>query len=721
MVGPLSAKEGVLISECNEQLALLGVFPGLFTGLRACFTSRRAVFSRHTPEVTRLLLITDDQAQAPALQAALASAADFQIHHRAAVADARGPLAAGAFEACLFLASSVAADVSNSVAAARAAAATIAIVVVLPTGAGTDAQARLLAAGADSVLFQPLDVGALAANLGRLTSRAAPASAASEPPFGHSPARLNTKAAALSSALEVLRDFSQVLGYSLDYRQLTHHFILKLREVVGLSRIAIFLEPGATDALPPGTRTDNSHLPCAAAIGLPADLVECFSLTRKSGLGRQLTLHPQILRAPTQSSSPLLDPKIAREFDVLGGLVAIPVNDRERTLGVAVLGGRITGGEFSDEELLLVYHLLEELGLAVKNSWLHHQLVGSHRLFGTVLNGLTVGALVVGPNQQVVYANRAIIDFLAGAKSDHLDIHDLPAEIAAKLHEVVERGLDVEAFFHETHAPAPRYFRASVIPLRQPAAKLPQTAMLLLEDFTKIRSAQRAEIESSNLKLISLIARRFAHEIRNSLVPLTTHAQLFDAEIGHEDFRASLKDSLNRETQRIQRFTDQMLLLARSDQPPTELVPLEEILRSSFEKSRGYSGGDAELEIKSAVPPVMLRCNRASLAHAFQEIFLNGLQSGGDAARRLTVSLNATPTTDGRADLVIDVRDSGSGFAAESAPRATEPFYTTRNTGVGLGLTIARRVIEAHAGSLDVHPRLLPTDSDLTIRLPLPR
>lgn len=675
---------------------------------------------KHT-EVTRLLLITDDPTQAPDLQAALSSAADFQIHARATVAEARGPLAAGAFEACLFASPSVGPELAQAIAAARAATATLAIVVLLPAGAGTEAQTRLLAAGADSVLFQPLDVSALAASLGRLATRPATAAAAGDASSTLAPPRLNAKAAALSSALEVLRDFSQVLGYSLDYRQLTHHFILKLREVVGLSRIAIFLEPGGTDALPPGTQPDSTHLPCAAAIGLSADLVECFALTRKSGLGRQLTLHPQILRAPTQSSSPLLDPKIAREFEVLGGQVAIPVNDRERTLGVAVLGGRITGGEYSDEELLLVYHLLEELGLAVKNSWLHHQLVGSHRLLGHVLNGLTVGAAVVGPAQQVVYANRAILDFLAGPKAEALELTAIPAPIAARLHEVMEKGAEVAPFYHETADAAPRYFRVTLVPLRQPAAKLPQTAMLLLEDFTQVRTAQRAEIESSNLKLISLIARRFAHEIRNSLVPLTTHAQLFDAEIANADFRASLKDSLARETQRIQRFTEQMLLLARSEERATELVPLDELLRASFEKSRAYVGGDAALEIKSALPPVLLRCNRASLAHAFQEIFLNGLQSGGDSARRLVVTLRSESAGDGRADLIIGVRDSGDGFAAESAPRATEPFFTTRNTGVGLGLTIARRVIEAHAGSLDVQTRHTPSDTDLTIRLPLPR
>jgi signal transduction histidine kinase len=120
------------------------------------------------------------------------------------------------------------------------------------------------------------------------------------------------------------------------------------------------------------------------------------------------------------------------------------------------------------------------------------------------------------------------------------------------------------------------------------------------------------------------------------------------------------------------------------------------------------------------MPPIVLRCNRTSLAHAFQEIFLNGLQSSnGDP--RLAVSVNAAPTDDGRAELVIQVRDTGGGFAPEAAGRATEPFFTTRNTGVGLGLTIARRVIEAHQGRLNVLPRRSPGDPDIVIHLPLPR
>ncbi|MFI5336205.1 MAG: ATP-binding protein [Opitutales bacterium] len=668
----------------------------------------------------RLLLITDDTARVQTLTAALSSGADLQVVTKSQLAEARGALAAGAFDACLLQPVLAGPDFCTDVAAARTAFPSLTFIVVLPPEAAPDTQARLLTAGVDQVLQGPVEPALLASHLGRLAARlGAPAHPAASLP---GPGRTADHSNALASALGVLRDFSQVLGFSLDHRQLTQHFIVRLREVVGLTRIAIFLEPAAPGALPGAPAPDPSRLDCVASVGLPADLVECFSLSRKSGLGRQLTQHPQILRAPTSDAASPLDPRIAREFEVLGGQIAIPVNDRERTLGIAVLGGRITGAGFSDEELLLVYHLLEELGLAVKNSWLHSQLVGSHELLTRVLDGLTVGALVAGPHSQVLYANRAIAGFLRGPGAVTADIHDLPPAIARRLHDAIEKGAAIEPFFHEPPAAGGPVYRVTLIPLAAGAGRLPRSALLLLEDFTSVRTAQQAEIESSNLRLISLIARRFAHEIRNALVPLTTHAQLFDTSIGDAEFQASLKAALDRETQRIQRFTDQMLLLARSDQPAAELVPLDEMLRGSFEKSRLYAGGgDAELEISTDLPSVMLRCHQASLAHAFQEIFLNGLQSGGPGPRRLHVALHADPTPDGRAELCITVRDSGGGFAADSAPRATEPFFTTRNTGVGLGLTIARRVIEAHQGRLDVHTRGNPSDPDLTIRLPLPR
>jgi CheY-like chemotaxis protein len=174
------------------------------------------------------------------------------------LADARVVLTAGIFDACLFLPRSLDRETLAEIAATRALGTQLPLAVVLPVGTATDQQQRVLAAGADLTLFHPISVPDLAGVLQRFGARSA--AAIPVPPAALAPAAApGPKSAAMSTALEVLRDFSQVLGYSLDYRQLTQHFIQKLREVVGLSRIAIFLEPGTIGALPrPPRRTTRA-------------------------------------------------------------------------------------------------------------------------------------------------------------------------------------------------------------------------------------------------------------------------------------------------------------------------------------------------------------------------------------------------------------------------------------------------------------------------------
>jgi nitrogen fixation/metabolism regulation signal transduction histidine kinase len=77
------------------------------------------------------------------------------------------------------------------------------------------------------------------------------------------------------------------------------------------------------------------------------------------------------------------------------------------------------------------------------------------------------------------------------------------------------------------------------------------------------------------------------------------------------------------------------------------------------------------------------------------EIILNGLESGADNP---VVSVVIHPA--GGRQVWIAISDNGPGFTEESVRRAGTPFYTTKSKGVGLGLHVARRIIEAHAGRL---------------------
>jgi signal transduction histidine kinase/DNA-binding response OmpR family regulator len=668
--------------------------------------------------VIHLLVIAEDQAVFPPI-AAPAVSVEIKFLRQPNLAAARPLVEAGMFDVALLAVDLLSAEACRTVVEFRALAPACPLAVVSRQGSPAEARAAYLA-GADVVLAPPVDPAALLAVLRRLAARNAPSLPAVAPP----PPGAAAFAASTSSALAVMRDFSQVFSYSLDYQQFTRHFALKLREVIGAARVAIFLEPPpAAGSVGPAAAHGDTRLECAGAVGLPADLTDNFELSRDRGLGRCVSQTGQIFRLGAESTAPFLtrDPRVQREFEILGCEIALPVNDRERTIGIALLGGRLTGTPFTDAELLLVCHLMEELGLAVKNSWLHHQLAASHHLFSDVLGAMTSGALVIGPDLTVSFANHALLRLLKGEAtpaSTRLAFAELPAPLGSSLRAVVERGQSAAPFIYEHPGTPPQVFRVSLIPFPPVGRTLPQPALLLLEDFTQVRAAQSAEIEASNLKLIGLIAKRFAHEIRNSLVPLTTHEQLFDTDYANAEFRASLKAALGRETSRIQRFTEQMLFLAQTEGGATDALPLEELLRKSFEHSRDFLGREAgELEIRSEVPHPFVRCHRPSLLHALQEIFLNGLQSAGDPPR-VTVSVVAEPGPGGRPGLAVRVHDNGGGFTPEVAARATDPFFTTRGTGVGLGLTVAKRVIEAHAGRLEVHSRTQPDDPDLIIHLP---
>ncbi|MFA6285967.1 MAG: ATP-binding protein [Opitutaceae bacterium] len=660
------------------------------------------------------LLLIAEESQARSHAASLLASPDHKTVLKNDLDSSRALLESGVFDLVLILDSAL-----PQLPSVKAATGTVPVVVI-SSNTAADMEQQAYATGADLVLRAPLVLASFTKATRALLS-ATPNRISALPSRSAQPQA--TSASPATTDLEVLRNFSRVLGYSLDHKLFAQHFVLKLREILSVNRIALFLEPAPS--APPaqtGGHYNKDRLTCVAAVGISKDLLDCIELSRQAGIGQHITRYAQILRADSGNAAPLApeDPKIRREFDILGCQVALPINDRERTLGVALIGGRVTGNPLDDSELQLVYHLLEELGLAVKNSWLHHQLSASHRLFSDVLGAITSGSLVVGADLTVQHANRAFLHFLRGEDpiDPRVDFAELPPPLAAALHELAEKGRTTEPFFLTSDTNPGRSYRVSLVPFPSTDRRLPQPAMALVEDFTQIQSVQRAEVEASNLKLIALIAKRFAHEIRNSLVPLSTHHQLIDTDYASPEFRESLKSALGRETGRIQRFTEQMLFLSQPAHPADGWIPVGPLLHEAFQRAAHSLGSDARLEISGEQEDTAIRVHRASLAHALEEIFLNGLQETAPGGA-VHVALDCESDAAGASWLNLRFRDEGPGFTRETTMRAMEPFFTTRTTGVGLGLTVARRIIENHSGRIEVLARAEGKDPDIVVHLPL--
>ena len=174
----------------------------------------------------------------------------------------------------------------------------------------------------------------------------------------------------MPQTLDVLRDFSSILTHSLNAEAMLKQFLSFLREILSINRAAIFPEPaGDTITGAEESSAESSRrLRVAAAIGLSSGLLENFELSMDAGIGGQLTRLGRILRRDSDETR--ADGESQKEFELLGAQVAVPILDREMIVGVAVFDGRVTGESLVNVELEMIFHLLEQVGLALRNIWL---------------------------------------------------------------------------------------------------------------------------------------------------------------------------------------------------------------------------------------------------------------------------------------------------------------------------------------------------------------
>lgn len=502
--------------------------------------------------------------------------------------------------------------------------------------------------------------------------------------------------------LGVLRDFSAILSHSLQAEPLLKEFLLLLREIIGVNRAAIFLRQPQGVLSDPGSREAGRRLRASCAIGLPPGLMGQFDLSLDAGIGGYIFRNGRVLRreAPEVEA----DLEMQKEFELLGAQVAVPILDRENLLGVALFDGRVTGEPIVNGELGLIFHLLEELGMAIKNIWLHDQSMASHDMMTDILRQLHSACLVVGWDLQVLHSNDAARQFFARPerKDMPLDFTDLPQILGSRVFHVLKSGQEVRNFKYTGGPGQKNFFRVTITPFRKNGSTVPSAALVLVEDCTDEERVHSLEIETANLSLVRKMAERLAHEVGNAIVPLSTHQQLFVEKQGDPEFRDSLKVALDDGVRRVSRLANQMLFLTRDLPARLENISLPQLIQDAFnDAQRHQPDSKPVLLYENNVQSLSLEGDRASLRHALYELLLNAVQA---SAKNPKINVRSSSRADdsGQQWVDIEIKDSGPGFTPEAAEHAGQPFYTTRNVGLGIGLTVCRKIIEVHKGRLEV-------------------
>jgi signal transduction histidine kinase/CheY-like chemotaxis protein len=519
--------------------------------------------------------------------------------------------------------------------------------------------------------------------------------------------------------LEVLRNFSSILTHSLCSGSLLKEFLMLLRGILGVNRAGIFLRRPPSTLPATGGTHDDRQLRAACAIGLTPSLMDHFELSLRAGIGGHLYRHGRLLKMASDEAR--VDREIQKEFELLGTQVAFPILDRESMVGVAVFDGRITGEPFTNEELSLVFHLLEELGLAIRNSWLHDQMLGNHQMMADVLAQLSCGCIVVGRDLAVLHANPAARRYFPAVdgRLRPVEFSDIPSVVGSKVFDAFNQGITPAPFrFRPAEQPG-SVFQVSIAPFKRQKAATPNAALLLVEDFTQIERTQQLEIEASNLRLVRRMAESLAHEIGNAVVPISTYQQLLSERANDPEFISAFSSAMGEGVRRISRLAHQMLFLAGDAIDRRDSIPLHALITEAFRDAEGHlSETKAKLSYQSNRTNLTVLGNHLGVRHALSEVILNACQAKPAAPevrilQRVETDANGTPWV--RLELI----DAGEGISPETARRASDPFFSKRNVGVGLGLTVTRKIIEAHSGQLEILPSREGAPGTVRISLPL--
>lgn len=244
-----------------------------------------------------------------------------------------------------------------------------------------------------------------------------------------------------------------------------------------------------------------------------------------------------------------------------------------------------------------------------------------------------------------------------------------------------------------------------------------QPALLCIgQDITSLKQAQERTLQAERLAAIGQMMTGLAHESGNALARSQACLEMLALEIQDRPDALDLVGRVQKAQNHLQQLYEEVRSYAAPLRLERELRTVDSVWRQAWTNlAVARTGRDAVLREQCAGVDLYCSLDPFRLEQVFRNILENALGACRDPVQ---VTIRAEGVTlDHRPAVRLSIRDNGPGLNPEQRRRIFEPFYTTKTKGTGLGMAIATRIIEAHAGNLMVGDPAGP-GAELIITLP---
>lgn len=210
-----------------------------------------------------------------------------------------------------------------------------------------------------------------------------------------------------------------------------------------------------------------------------------------------------------------------------------------------------------------------------------------------------------------------------------------------------------------------------------------------------------ARLGRERVATIAAVAAVLRHETANLLGALNTCVELLrrNPHVSGED--AKLLDIIQSGSRRLEEIVSEFSAFGRPQAPKLDEVELHALIENTLQRLRRDDRCSPSIVVKRRLDPAVqaVRADREQLGRALWHLMLNAVQAIGDQG-----VLEIETRRAGRETRIL-VRDTGPGIEAAILAKIFAPLYGTRTRGAGLGLSIARSIVEAHGGRIAVQSK----------------
>jgi len=227
--------------------------------------------------------------------------------------------------------------------------------------------------------------------------------------------------------------------------------------------------------------------------------------------------------------------------------------------------------------------------------------------------------------------------------------------------------------------------------------------IVLMTDQTETRELQAKLARHQRLMAMGKMVASLAHQVRTPLAGAMLYSQHLASSELDAQTRTKFSKKLGRQLKNIEAQVRDMLIFARGSAPLNQRIDQKTLFQLILEaKNILQKQYQVEIEVHCEPSHCLIQCHQESLIGAIQNLISNGIEAAEEHQQHAKIQITISVKNN---HLNVAICDNGPGLNSNIKEKITEPFYTTKSNGTGLGLPVVNAVVRAHYGKLSFYNR----------------